>query len=146
MYTFVKEFKQPTGEGEQINFWIFPYLTFNGWKLSWRLKNLTQTVFKVFLIPKGSWKAIVQKCNLRIVYYHGYETDFLKTTGHYTSKIIVSSKLLLLRKTSNKPSYLNDDKHDLLFEKFSTLREKKWNWMNCQGLEIMKFNDHEKRG
>lgn len=28
VYTFVKEFKQPTGEGEQINFWIFPYLTF----------------------------------------------------------------------------------------------------------------------
>ena len=28
LYTFVKEFKQPTGEGEQINFWIFPYLTF----------------------------------------------------------------------------------------------------------------------
>ena len=68
---------------------------------------------------------IVQKCSLRIVYCHGYETDFLKTTGHYTSKIIVSSKLLLLRKTSNKPSYLNGDKDDLLFEKFSTLREKK---------------------
>lgn len=28
VYTFVKEFKQPAREGEQINFWIFPYLTF----------------------------------------------------------------------------------------------------------------------